>query len=88
MKAEIGEVVSPRLEAPEEKVGHEAHQHERPVDLGRLAQEGLPKGAGEDLRQVAPVLDEKVLDNECPIVPDEEIAEAVAVEKRRESCDY
>jgi len=87
MKRSISEMVSPRLEAPEGEVHHEAKRNQRPVDLRRLSHERFPKGAGKNLRQVAPVLDQKVLDDQSPVVPDKEVAEAVCIKDRCKTGD-
>src|SRR3990167_1118280 len=85
MKGDIGEVVSPRLKAPQSEVCHEAHGNQGPVDLRGLSNKGLPERAGKNLRQIRPVPDEKILDNESPVIPDKEVTEAVYVEKRCEA---
>ena len=87
MKGDVGEVVSKRAEPPEGKVRHEANGNQGPIDLGRLSYQRLPKGAGENLRQVPPVFNEKILDDESPVVPDEEIGEAVGIKKNGKAGD-
>ena len=87
MKRSISEMVSPRLEAPERKVRHETEREQRLIDLRGFSHEWFPEDAGENLRQVAPVSNKKVLDDESPVIPDEEVTETVAIEERYEAGD-
>ena len=87
MQGNISQVVSERVESPESKIGHEAQGNERSIDLGWFPDQRFPESAGKNLRQIPPVPYEKILDDESPVIPDEEIAEAVRIEERCEARD-
>ncbi len=72
---------------PEGKVRHEANESERPIDLRRLSYKRLPKSAGKNFRQVTPILDQKVFNDQRPVIPDKEVVEAIDVKERRKNCD-
>jgi len=80
-------VVPPGIQAPEGKVRHKAKGNERSIDLGGLANQRLPKSTGKDFRQVSPIFDEKILDDEGPVVPDKEVVEGIEIEDRSQSGD-
>lgn len=87
MQKGISQMVSPRAETPYSIVRHEAEREQRPIDLRGFSNKGLPKSAGKNFRQVPPVFNQKVFNNESPVIPDKEVSEAIGIKKRCKTHD-